>query len=81
MTTKAMRQKLIVDFGKLLEDDSKLNVLEGIFDALNKESKDSMVSDDHYIKVAESRAQYLSNSETAMSWDDFEKELIKKYDL
>ncbi len=45
MKTKEIRQNGILNFGKLIQDDSKLVVLEGIFDAILNEEKPSLVSD------------------------------------
>ena len=81
METKAIRKKLIFDFGKIIEDDNKVLVLEGVFDAINNDSNNSMVSDAHYLKVEEAREEYLNDKATAISWDDFEKQLLKKYDF
>ena len=81
METKAIRKKLISDFGKIIEDDNKVLVLEGVFDAINNDSNNSMVSDAHYLKVEEAREEYLNDKATAISWDDFEKQLLKKYDF
>ena len=68
METKELRKKLIVDFSKFIQDDTKLEVLEGVFDAINKEESTSLVSDEHYTKVEESRAEYLSDMSSASSW-------------
>ena len=81
METKAIRKKLISDFGKIIEDDNKVLVLEGVFDAINNDSNNSMVSDVHYLKVEEAREEYLNDKATTISWDDFEKQLLKKYDF
>jgi hypothetical protein len=79
MKTKETRQKLIVNFGKLIQDDSKLVVLEGIFDAILNEEKASIVSDIHYQKVEEARTAYHSGNSLATSWEDLEKQLNAKY--
>lgn len=79
MKTKEIRQKLIVNFGKLIQDDSNLVVLEGIFDAILNEEKTSRVSDIQYQKVEEARADYHSGTSLATSWEDLEKQLKAKY--
>jgi hypothetical protein len=79
MKTKEIRQKLIENFGKLIQDDSKLVVLEGIFDAILNEEKASIVSDNHYQKVEEARAEYHSGNSLSTSWKDLEKQLNAKY--
>lgn len=75
METKELRKKLIVDFSKFIQDDTKLEVLEGVFDAINKEESTSLVSDEHYTKVEESRAEYLSDMSSASSWEEVEHRL------
>ncbi|NBL63935.1 hypothetical protein GV828_01835 [Flavobacterium sp. NST-5] len=79
METKILRKKLIKDFGKILEDESKLELLESVFDAIIKEDATSSIPESHYFKIEEERAKYLSNDNSGTSWGDFEKELNKKY--
>jgi hypothetical protein len=79
MKTKEIRQKGILNFGKLIQDDSKLVVLEGIFDAILNEEKPSLVSDNQYQKVEEARTAYLSGNSSSTSWEDLEKQLNAKY--
>jgi hypothetical protein len=81
METKAIRKKIISDFGKILEDDKKVLILEGVFDAINNEENLSLVPESHYLKVEESREEYLKDKSSAISWEDFEKQLVKKYDF
>lgn len=79
METKELRKKLIVDFSKFIQDDTKLEVLEGVFDAINNEEKTAAVSDEHYLKVEEVRAEYLSRADSASSWEEVEHRLNAKY--
>lgn len=79
METKELRRKLIKDFGKFIEDDSKLEILESVFDAINHDEKKSIVSDSHYNLVAEEREKYLSNEKEASSWEEVEQRLNTKY--
>ena len=79
METKALRKKLIVDFSIFIQDDTKLQVLEGVFDAINKEESTSMVSNEHYINVEEARTEYLSDISSASSWEEVEHRLNAKY--
>ncbi|MGO4773569.1 hypothetical protein ACEN2I_18080 [Flavobacterium sp. W22_SRS_FK3] len=79
METKELRRKLIKDFGKFIEDDSKLEILESVFDAINHDEKKSIVSDSHYDLVAEEREKYLSNEKEASSWEEAEqRQAVKK---
>jgi hypothetical protein len=79
METRELRRKLIKDFGKFIEDDSKLEILESVFDAINHDEKKSIVSDSHYDLVAQEREKYLSNKKEATYWEEVEQRLNDKY--
>ena len=79
METRELRRKLIKDFGKFIEDDSKLEILESVFDAINHDEKKSIVSDSHYDLVAEEREKYISGKNQSSSWEEVEKRLNAKY--
>lgn len=81
METIALRRKLIKDFGKFIEDDSKLEILESVFDAINNDEKKSIVSDSHYDMVAEEREKYISGENKTSSWEEVEQRLSAKYGL
>ena len=79
MGSQELRKKLIVDFSKFIQDDTKLEVLEGAFDAINNEESTSLVSDEHYLKVEESRVEYFAGIGSASSWEEVEHRLNTKY--
>ena len=79
MEIKGLRKKLIVNFSKFIQDDTKLEVLEGVFDAINSEETASLVSDEHYLKVEEARTEYHSGINPASSWEEVELRLNTKY--
>ena len=79
METKELRRKLIKDFSKIIDDDSKLEILESVFDAINHDEKESIVPDSHYNKVAEEREKYLSGEIEASTWEEAEQRLNAKY--
>jgi len=79
METKVLRQKLMNDFSKILEDESKLEILESVFEAIIKDETTSSVPESHYFQVEESREKYLSGKEYGTSWEDFEEQLKVKY--
>ncbi|MRX41118.1 hypothetical protein GJU43_17670 [Flavobacterium sp. LC2016-23] len=81
METKELRRKLIKDFGKFIEDDSKLEILESFFDAINQDEEKSVISDSHYSLVAEEREKYISGENETSSWEEVEQRLKAKYDL
>lgn len=78
MEIKIIRQKLITDFSNFIQDDTKLEVLEGVFDAIKKEENTSIVSDTHYLKVQEEREKYIASNQT-YSWEEVEQQLKTKY--
>ncbi|MCZ8198147.1 MAG: hypothetical protein O9267_11120 [Flavobacterium sp.] len=78
METKIIRQKLITDFSNFIQDDAKLEVLEGVFDAIKNEENTSIVSDEHYLKVEEEREKYMTSNKTN-SWEEVEQQLKTKY--
>ena len=79
METTQIRKKLIKDFSEFIQDDTKLEVLEGVFDAINNEEKNSLVSDEHYNKVSEAREEYFSTNRKSNSWEEVELRLNRKY--
>jgi hypothetical protein len=79
METLELRKKIIQDFSKFIQDDTKLEILEGVFDSINSENKTSIVPDLHYKIVAESREKYLSGIETSTSWEEMQQRLNEKY--
>lgn len=78
METKIIRQKLITDFSNFIQDDAKLEVLEGVFDAIKNEENTSIVSDEHYLKVEEEREKYRTTTKIN-SWEEVEQQLKTKY--
>ena len=81
METKDVRKKIIVDFGKIIKDDSNVLLLEGIFDAIKNDLCTSKVPESHYLVVEEGRERYMEEPTLGISWDDFEVQLLKKYDF
>lgn len=79
MEIKELRHKLILDFGKFIEDDSKLEVLEGVFDAINQEDVSSIIPKEHYDRVSEEREKYFSEKSKGNTWEEVEKRLNTKY--
>jgi hypothetical protein len=80
MESIALRNKIINQFEEFITDDSKLVVLEGVFDAIiGNESVDSLVSEEHY-KIVEERYQKKIKGETkGKSWDEVKQDLKQKY--
>ena len=83
METKIIRQKLITDFSNFIQDDAKLEVLEGVFDAIKNEESTSIVSDEVQesdLKVEEEREIYRTTTKIN-SWEEVEQQLKTKYDF
>lgn len=67
METTELRKKLIVSSSKFIQDDIKLEILERVFDTINNEEMSAAVSDEHYLKVEETTAAYLSGTNAVSS--------------
>jgi len=80
MESIALRNKIINQFEEFITDDSKLDVLEGVFDAITgNESVGSLVSEEHY-KIVEERYQKKIKGETkGKSWEEVKQDLKQKY--
>jgi hypothetical protein len=74
-----LRNKLIEQFNVFIQDDSKLNALNGIFDAINTTEAPSLVSEEHYKIVEERRRKMLVGESKGLSWDEVKQELKEKY--
>lgn len=74
-----LRDKLIEQFGKFIQDDSKLLALDGIFDAMNTTDISSVIPEDHYKIVEERRKQIKSGETKGISWSEVRQQLKKKY--
>ncbi len=81
MESIELRNKLIEQFNTVIQDDSKLAILDGFFDAIINSNDASVVSEDHYKKVEERRRKWLNNETNGSSWDNVRMQLKKKYDL
>ena len=81
MESIELRNKLIEQFNTVIQDDSKLAILDGFFNAIINSNDASVVSEDHYKKVEERRRKWLNNETNGSSWDNVRMQLKKKYDL
>lgn len=74
-----LRNKLIEQFNLYIQDDSKLEVLEGVFDALNTEDGTSLISEKHYKVIEERRRKHHVGETTSLTWETVKENLHKKY--
>jgi len=74
-----LRNSLIERFNKIIEDDSKLMALAGVFDSMNEVESPSLVSDEHYKIVEERRRKYHAGETKGSSWEEVKSNLKKKY--
>ncbi|WP_067145786.1 hypothetical protein [Pseudotamlana agarivorans] len=74
-----LRNSLIERFNRIIKDDSKLIALDGIFDAMNFIDSPSLVSEEHYKIVEDSRRKQLGGETKGKSWDDVKSGIKKKY--
>ena len=78
MEALELKDKLIKQFQIILQDESKLEVLDGIFDAMTTTSNDSLVSEEHYKIVEERREKRMLGETKGKSWDKVKNELKRK---
>ena len=79
MGAPELRSKLIEQFSKFIQDDSKLVTLDGIFDSINTIESPSLVSNEHYNIIEERRRKYHAGETKGATWDEVKQKLIKKY--
>jgi hypothetical protein len=74
-----LRNSLIERFNRMINDDSKLIILDGIFDSMNILESSSLVSEAHYKVVEDRRKKHISGETKGENWDDVRSEIKKKY--
>ncbi|WP_346881642.1 addiction module protein [uncultured Algibacter sp.] len=79
MAAIELRNSIIERFNQIIQDDSKLMALDGIFDSMNVIESSSLVSEEHYKIVEERRKKHLAGETKVKSWDDVKSGINKKY--
>ncbi len=79
MGTIELRKKIIERFNLIIQDESKLMVLDGIFDSINIEETTSLVPEEHYNIVEERRRKYHAGETSGLTWDEVKQKLKKKH--
>ena len=79
MAAIELRNSIIERFNQIIQDDSKLMALDGIFDSMNAIESSSLVSEEHYKIVEERRKKHLAGETKVKSWDDVKSGINKKY--
>lgn len=79
MESLTLKNKLKEQFIQILNDDSKLAILDGVFDALTTSENYSKVSEEQYQIIEERRQKYLSGESKGMSWDEIKVGIKDKY--
>jgi len=74
-----LRSNLIERFNRMIQDDTKLITLEGVFDSMNAFESSSFVPEEHYKIVEERRRKHLSGESKGQSWQEVKKDLKSKY--
>jgi len=74
-----LRNKIIEQFNRMIQDDSKLIVLDGMFDSLNTSESPSIVPEEHYKIVEERRKRHLAGKTKGLSWNEVKQQLKDKY--
>lgn len=70
-----LRNKIIEEFDEIIRNDSNLTILEGVFDSINQEDSNSLVSEEHYKKKNERRKKYLTGETNGASWQELRESL------
>ncbi len=81
MGTAELRSKLIEQFNLVIQDDSKLVALDGIFDSMSASESDSSVPEEHYEIVEERRRKWLNGDTNGLNWNEVKFQLKQKYDF
>ncbi|WP_010177276.1 addiction module protein [Aquimarina agarilytica] len=79
MGTIELRNNLIDRFNRLIQDDTKLVTLEGVFDSMNTFDSSSLIPEEHYKIVEERRRKHLSGESKGKSWEEVKKGMKDKY--
>jgi hypothetical protein len=79
MGVPELRNKLIEQFNLIIQDDSKLATLDGIFDAMETVDSPSLISEEHYKIVEQRRQNYLAGETEGSSWEEVKQKLKNKY--
>jgi len=79
MGTIELRKKIIERFNLIIQDESMLMVLDGVFDSMNVEETTSLVPDEHYNIVEERRRKYHAGESDGLTWDELKQKLKKKH--
>ncbi|KAB8151713.1 hypothetical protein EZY14_017575 [Kordia sp. TARA_039_SRF] len=75
-----LKEKLIKQFEIIIEDDTKLIILDGVFDAMIATTDtNSNVSDKQYAIIEERRKKRMAGKTESKSWDNLKNELKYKY--
>ena len=77
----SLKDKLITQFDSIIEDDSKLVILDGIFDALYADGSDSVVPKAHYHMLNEKREDYFKDATKSKTWDEVKQHIKSQYGL
>ncbi|SDS25947.1 hypothetical protein SAMN05216503_2482 [Polaribacter sp. KT25b] len=74
-----LRDKIINQFQLFIEDDTKLDVLNGVFDSMSAVNSVSIVSEEHYKIIEERRQKRLKGKTVGKSWEEVKLNLRQKY--
>lgn len=79
MSAIELRKKIIERFNLIIQDESKLMVLDGVFDSMNVEETTSLVPEEHYNIVEERRRKYHAGESNGLTWDELKQKLKNKH--
>lgn len=81
MESLDLKNKLKEQFLQILNDETKLSILDGIFDSLTTTFSSLKVSEEHYSLIEERRKKFLAGETTLISWEEIKENIQKKYDF
>ena len=74
-----LRKKLVEQFNSFIQDDSKLVVLDGIFDSMMTKDSHSVITEEQYNIVEKRYEDRIASKTQGKSWEEVKNILKQKY--
>ena len=79
MNTKELKEKLKDNFEKILEDESKLVILDSTFSKIIAQTETSSETENQESEEKQHLKDPVSNEPEVKSWEDFKNKMKAKY--
>ena len=79
MESLDLRKKLVEQFNSFIQDDSKLVVLDGIFDSMMTKNSHSVITEEQYNIVEKRHEDRIASKTQGKSWEEVKNVLKQKY--